>query len=234
MCKHSKGILVDSELGKQQVLESYHANAEKIHVLPFVAPGYLEKKNHQIDLKKIYGLPQKFLFYPAQFWEHKNHKSLVNAVGLLKDRIPDIHFVFVGAPKNAYQSIKELIRTQNLDSDFTFLDYIPDDHMAALYRNARGMIMPTFFGPTNIPPLEAFATGCPAAVSNIYDMPSQVDGAALLFDPHSITEITNVIERMWTDDHLIQQLKLKGHKQNRLWNQTKFNVRLKEIIKTIT
>ncbi len=233
MCRYSKGVLVDSELGKQQVLDSYHPNAEKIHVLPFVAPRYLEKKDYQIDLAKIYGLPQKFLFYPAQFWEHKNHKSLVKAVDQLTDRIPDIHFVFVGAPKNAYQSIKDLIYSTNLDSNFTFLDYVPDDHMAALYRSARGMIMPTFFGPTNIPPLEAFATGCPVALSNIYAMPAQVGAAALLFDPHSIPEIVKVIEEMWTDDHLIQQLILKGRKQDRLWNQTKFNVRLKEIIEVI-
>jgi glycosyltransferase involved in cell wall biosynthesis len=105
--------------------------------------------------------------------------------------------------------------------------------MAALYRSARGLIMPTFFGPTNIPPLEAFATGCPAAVSNIYDMPAQVGDAALLFDPHSIPEIVNVIERMWTDDHLIKQLKIDGQKQSQLWNQVKFNGRLKKIIEII-
>jgi len=45
------------------------------------------------------------------------------------------------------------------------------------------MIMPTFFGPTNIPPLEAIAVGCPVAVSNIYGMPHQLGDAALYFNP---------------------------------------------------
>lgn len=46
--------------------------------------------------------------------------------------------------------------------------------MPEFYRRARRMVMPTYFGPTNIPPLEANALGCPVAVSKVYGMPEQL------------------------------------------------------------
>ena len=52
--------------------------------------------------------------------------------------------------------------------------------MISFYKYAVALVMPTFFGPTNIPPLEAFALGCPVITSNIYGIPEQVGDAALL------------------------------------------------------
>ena len=88
--------------------------------------------------------------------------------------------------------------------------------MPEFYRRARAMVMPTFFGPTNIPPLEAFALGCPVAVSNIYGIPEQVGDAALLFDPNSVEEIADCIERLWQDDALCASLISKGHARTEL------------------
>ena len=94
--------------------------------------------------------------------------------------------------------------------------------------------MPTFFGPTNIPPLEAFACGCPVAVSNIYGMPEQVGDAGLLFNPRSDVEIADTIYKLWTDNDIIKNLINMGHQKNKEWGQTQFNQRLLEIItKTI-
>ena len=66
--------------------------------------------------------------------------------------------------------------------------------------------MPSYFGPTNIPPLEAMALGCPVAVSNKYAMPEQVGDAGLLFDPDSPEEIAKCIKAMWLDDKLRQKM----------------------------
>ncbi len=115
-------------------------------------------------------------------------------------------------------------------SSVFILDYVPNEDMPALYKLARGLIMPTFFGPTNIPPLEAFATGCPVAVSDIYGMAEQAGGAALLFDPHSVSQITTVLRQLWTNDDLCRHLSEKGRKRAREWDMSAFSQRLKMII----
>jgi glycosyltransferase involved in cell wall biosynthesis len=232
MCKWAKGILVDSELGKQQVVESYGTDPIKIHVLPFVPPKYIYgKSTNQFDNR--YRLPKKFIFYPAQFWEHKNHKGLVQAVHILREKHPDLTLIFVGSKKNGYKSTHDMVQKLNVAGNIIFLGYVPDEDMPELYRRARGMIMPTFFGPTNIPPLEANVLGCPIAVSNIYAMPEQLEGAALYFDPTSIEEIAHAIEQIWTDDELCQKLREQGFQQANKWNQAHFNKRLYTIIKNI-
>ena len=87
-----------------------------------------------------------------------------------------------------------------------FLGYVPEAHMPGLYRRARALVMPTFFGPTNIPPWEAIALGCPVAVSDIDGMRDQMGDAALFFDPTSVPEMAQVMERLWRDDALCREL----------------------------
>lgn len=101
--------------------------------------------------------------------------------------------------------------------------YVPDADLPEFYRPVRALVMPTFFGPTNIPPLEAFALGCPVAISGIYGIPEQTGDAAMLFDPRSVEDIAIAIERSWRDDWLCEQLRAKGYARSRRWRQVDFN-----------
>jgi glycosyltransferase involved in cell wall biosynthesis len=114
-----------------------------------------------------------------------------------------------------------------------FLGYVPDSEMSALYRRARALIMPSFFGPTNIPQLEAFVAGCPVAVSGVYGVPDQVGDAALLFDPKSVDEIADVMERLWTDDELCKTLVEKGKHRAAIWGPEQFRARFRDIVRSL-
>ncbi|ABC78151.1 glycosyltransferase family 4 protein [Syntrophus aciditrophicus] len=233
MCEYSKGILVDSNYGKRQVLESYDAKPDFIHVLPYVPPEYINIKNAPIDFDSRYNLPRKFLFYPAQFWEHKNHHNLLAALAHLKRELRDIHVVLVGSKKNAYKKTLGYINSMNLSDHVIILGYVPNEDMAEFYRRARALVFPSFFGPTNIPPLEACAAGCPLAVSNIYGMPEQLGDAALFFNPHSVEEIHLAMKRLWIDDALCRQLSMNGKKWAKAWNQNSFNRQFQVIIEEV-
>jgi glycosyltransferase involved in cell wall biosynthesis len=230
MCRWSVRLLVDSETGKQHTMESYGIRAEKIRILPFVAPRYIFEKPAADNVIKDFALPSKYFFYPAQFWEHKNHKRLIRALSQLKDRYPDINFVFVGSRKNGFRSTNSLIKLLNVQDRISVLGYVPDAAMPQLYQRARALIMPTFFGPTNIPPLEAMALGCPVAVSDIYGMRQQLGEAALYFDPESVDDIRDAMEQLWQDDAICADLAAKGRSRSAEWNQMMFNVRFKAIV----
>lgn len=102
--------------------------------------------------------------------------------------------------------------------------------MTYLYRHAVGLVMPSYFGPTNIPPLEAMALGCPVAVSDKYAMPEQVGRAGLLFDPDSPEEIAGCIQKMWTDDELRKRMTEEGYRRIRQWTQEDFKNRLFKVM----
>jgi glycosyltransferase involved in cell wall biosynthesis len=232
-CLWARGILVESELGKKQVVECYGPDPGKIYVLPTVAPRYISESRHQAEIRSSYELPEKYFFYPAQFWEHKNHKRLIQAVALLQPHYPDLQLVLVGSQKKAYVSVQALVKQLGLTEQVHFLGYVPEAEMAALYRGARALVMPTFFGPTNIPPREAIAVGCPVAVSDIDGMREQMGNAALYFNPTSVPEIAGVMEKLWKDDALCRDLAQRGLLRASQWTQVHFNERLQTIIDAI-
>lgn len=232
-CRWAKGVLVDSAVGKTQLCESYRVDPDDVHVLPFIAPKYMHAPGPPPGFEERYRLPERFIFYPAQFWEHKNHKGLIRAVHHLRDQLPDLKLVLVGSKKNGFGSTARLVQELDLEAMVTFLGYVPEADMPELYRRARAMVMPTFCGPTNIPPLEAFATGCPVALSGVYGMPEQVGDSALLFDPNSLASMAGAIHQLWTDDRLARELAEKGRLHAQRWNQAHFNQRLREILERV-
>ena len=230
IAKFCSGILVDSNVGKTHVLESYGTSEHNIHVLPYVYPGYLTDTFERLDFDSYYQLPAKFLFYPAQFWEHKNHFRLLEAIKLVSKRIPDVKIVFSGGVQYGFKKIKEKINSLGLNSIVMIIGHIPDSEMSGFYRRARALVMPTFFGPTNIPPLEAMLIGCPVLVSGIYGMKEQCRDAAIYFDPKSVDDIATAILRIWSDDQLAKKLKSIGFDVSALNNQKIFNQTLSKII----
>lgn len=208
ICRYSRVILVDSDLGGTHVTESYAPAEASIRVLPYAVPPAIAAAGDTAPPHPArYRLPGKYLFYPAQFWKHKNHENLLRAVAMLRPALPDIALVLVGAPKNAAADVIALIGELGLDDCIRRLGYVPEQDMPALYRHARAMVMPSFFGPTNIPALEAMALGCPVAVSGIYAVPEQLGDAALYFDPSSVDSIAAAIRALWTDDALVATLR---------------------------
>lgn len=221
-------ILTDSRLGKKQFIDSYLQGAKKkphIVSLPYIAPSYvLETKEEYIHV------PDKYVFYPAQFWKHKNHINLIKAIEILKSEIDDIHLVLVGSEKNCCEEIKKYISNHGLQDRITILGFVSDGNMVYLYKHAVGMIMPSYFGPTNIPPLEAMALGCPVAVSDKYAMSEQVGEAGLLFNPDSMEEIAECISRLWKNKPLRESLVQKGYRRISVWNRQRFEERLLKIV----
>ena len=165
---------------------------------------------------------------------HKNHEGLFAALEKLRAKYPDIKLVLAGAKQNGYDNAVERVRIHGITDNVIFLGYVPDEHMYELYRRARALVMPSFFGPTNIPQLEAFVAGCPVAVAGVYGVPDQVGDAALLFNPKSVDEIADAMERLWTDDALCAELSAKGKERARQWGPSQFSKRLQSIVEALT
>jgi glycosyltransferase involved in cell wall biosynthesis len=215
------GICVDSDLGKRQLAESYGVSPEKVDVLPFAIPPYAHE-DAPSDFDSRYVLPAKFLFYPATFWKHKNHSCILRAMALLVPAIPDLHLVLVGGSGNAEQEVNFLVTELGLTDHVHRMGYVEDRDMSGFYRRARALVMPSFFGPTNIPPLEAMHHGCPVLVADNYGMPEQCGGACITFDPRDPNELAQAIARIWTDDVLAQNLTEKGRVRSQHFSKLRF------------
>lgn len=229
LCNFASAILVDSEVGRNHVLDAYEPSANKVYVLPYAAPDYPGHEQKQFDTL----LPAKFIFYPAQFWKHKNHVRLLHALAEARIEIPDLHLVLSGSPKNAYKEVASAITHLGLRSHVHLLGYVPDAAMPELYRRAIALVMPTFFGPTNIPPLEAMALGCPVIVSRIYGMTAQLGAAAEYVDPGSVSSIAAAIIRLSRDEPRRNELIEAGFRRSAELSQQQFNHRFAQILQSL-
>jgi glycosyltransferase involved in cell wall biosynthesis len=233
ICKHTAGVLVDSNLGKQHVVESYRKPLNEVFVLPFVPPFYLLQENVSVDVQKKFGLNSDFIFYPAQFWEHKNHINLIRAFVILKEKFPSLQLALSGAPKDNYKAVIDEIKKLKLENSVKLLGYVENSDMVALYRTAVCMAFVSLLGPTNIPPLEAMLLKCPLVVSNKYAMPEQVEDGALLVDPLKPEDIANKIARIYLDKDLRKDLVEKAFKKVSAYSQEQFNKNMSDILEVL-
>jgi len=229
----SAAVLVDSEVGRGHVVESYHVTRERIWPLPYVAPSYLRDTSPRADFDTHYKLPARFVFYPAQFWLHKNHFCLLEALSIVANTLPDVALVLSGDRRHAFDSVKTYAKALRLESKVFFVGYVPDSDLSGFYKRARALVMPTFFGPTNIPPVEALALGCPAIISEIYGMPEQCGDAALYFNPKCPKEIADQIIRVWTDDELAASMVCRGIERTLQHGQAQFNHKVKQVLEAV-
>lgn len=142
----------------------------------------------------------RYLFYPANRWLHKNHDGLLRAMRILKDRGLDVNAVFTGydVPGAGYPLVKKA-REYGLESQVHVAGYVPVDSMAYLYRNARMLLFPSLYEGFGIPATEAMAAGCPMAVSDRTSLPEICEDAAVYFDPTSGPSIAKAIRQLWHD-----------------------------------
>lgn len=239
--EHATVVLVDSEVGREDVLDCYAdrgVTPDGVHVLPFL-PAVRDTARptaERIDeTHERLGLTEGYLFYPAQFWPHKNHRRIVEALGLLAERGMRVHVAFAGTHSGA---LREQTHAEVLEaaarlgvSDLVHdLGYVADDDMPALYAGATALVMPTYFGPTNIPVLEAWAFRCPVVTSDIRGVRDQAGDAALLVDPDSAESIAAAIERLVTDPALRSALAEKGAARLAAYTAEEYHARLRAAI----
>ena len=229
-------IIADSQVGKEDIVNLYHINPDKIFVFPYLPPTYLNDKLTLNELNKVkskYNLPDTYIFYPANFWHHKNHQLIIKAIALLKEKDLFIHAVFVGSKMDRWSGFKkamDLARNLDVINQVHYLGYVENEEMSALYKLSVGLVMPTFFGPTNIPYLEAFYLDCPIITSDIRGIREQVKDAAILVDPTSPEELAKAIVKLLKDKELRNRLIKNGHKVLDAWTYNDFSTELNRLL----
>ncbi len=158
-------IIVPHKSNKQDLINFYKTPEDKICIqnfIPMLPTIYKENKHdlHKyIEIFLKFKIPEhkKIIFYPAQFWAHKNHKYIIDVAKIFKSEKKEKYlFVFCGGNKGNYDYIKELILKNELNNYIKIFDFLSDDEVISLYTNCNAVVMPTFCGPTNLPIYESF------------------------------------------------------------------------------
>lgn len=230
-------IIVGTEAGRSEVANFYKIPRERIKIVPHPTPDFALREGGRArgeddqDVLDQYNIPSGYLLYPAQFWSHKNHVNLLLASRHLRDthgiRYP---LVFVGSDRGNESYVKRVAKELDLDSDTHFLGFVSRKDLVCLYRNAFALTYLTFFGPENLPPLEAFALKCPVIASKVSGAQEQLGDAAILVDPKDVPQIAETIKRLGDDPALRQSLITRGTARASNWTAIDFVMKVLSIL----
>jgi glycosyltransferase involved in cell wall biosynthesis len=215
--QHNLGpaLLTLTESGRLADMASQYYGVERNRFLamPLTPSPFIQStqanKAEEVLLK--YSLKPKYFYYPAQFWAHKNHIRILQALVILREShswLPNV--VFSGKDYGNLSHIMQFIRIHKLESQVNILGFVPSEDMRGLYENAMAVVMPTYFGPTNLPPLEAWSLGVPLIYSA--QLAEQAGNAALLVDPDSSVELAAAMLRC-SELEVREQLLIAGHQR---------------------
>jgi glycosyltransferase involved in cell wall biosynthesis len=134
-----------------------------------------------------------YLLYPAQLWPHKDHATLLETVALLRERGRDFGLVLVGSDKGLGEKLRARAARLGVADRVQFRGFVPTEELLALYRGAHALTYTSLFGPENLPPLEAFALGCPVIAAAVPGAQEQLADAALLVPPRAPEAVADAV-----------------------------------------
>jgi hypothetical protein len=153
-------ILIDCNKSKEEFSHFYDCPIKKIEIQPLL-PNLIVSKEAQIASIKNKIISdinlKKTIFYPAQFWAHKNHSYLLDAIYYMKSKnMENYFFIFTGRDRGNLSFIKKKIEKLGIKKNIIIIEYLEDKEIIYLYKNCLSLILPTFVGSTSLPLYEAF------------------------------------------------------------------------------
>ncbi len=196
-------IITCNPVVKNDIRTLYDIIEENIDVLSLPYPNWVKnsKQNDKIltknDLSK-----NSFILYPASFWTHKNHIRLILSAQIIKEQNMNLKVVFVGLDRGNRKYLLEQVKNLDLEKEVLFLDYVEQDELKSLYKNAYAVVYPSLAGPDSIVALEAIYFSCPVLISNHLGYNHQLKKSAIYFNPldeadivEKLVELNNQVYR---------------------------------------
>lgn len=196
-------VVVSSKDAEKDLHTFFPAFAGKTRVLSFVAhvPDDLYDQD-PAAVAASYHLPPDFIYLPNQFWAHKNHSLVVDALHLLKQRGVAPFVVCTGNPvdERAPLHLAQLllkISERGLRDRIALLGMVPHEHVYALMRQSKCVLNPSHFEGWSTSVEEAKSVGKRVLVSDIPVHREQDAPGAVYFDRHDPADLAAKLEHVW-------------------------------------
>ncbi|MBE9007108.1 glycosyltransferase family 4 protein [Fortiea sp. LEGE XX443] len=216
-------IICISEFCRQSLIKHFNASADQLIVIPVSIQerwtGLSEEITNQYLLEL--GLSHyRYAFYPANYWPHKNHRLLLKAYKIYKQKSPDssLNLVFTGDLKEQENQLRQEVAAANLNDCIHFLGFLDEKHLEAVWRSCECLVFPSLYEGFGIPVLEAMYFDKPVLCSNAGSLPEVGGDAVIYFDPKNPEDLANCLLKISYDTDLVAELVCKGRERLKLFD----------------
>jgi len=235
--RKSTRIATVSEYSKQDIIDVYEINTEKIDVV-YNGPNenfVPVSENEKLNVKAQYTGGQDFFLFIGTLHPRKNLVNLFKAFNQFKiETNSSVKLLIVGRKMWWTGEIEDAYNSLEHKNDIVFGGRINEKELYKITASAFALTYVPFFEGFGIPLVEAMNCGVPVITSNITSMPEVVEDAGVLVDPFSVKEIANAMINLHDNENLRKSLSEKSLFQAKKfsWDKTA-NLLWQSILKTI-
>jgi len=179
--------------------------SHKVRVMNFVA--WVPPSIYKTDPRTVvvqYDLPERFFYLPNQFWKHKNHMILLEAVKILKDKGIRVFIVCTGNPSDYrdptyFAELLQKISLWGLREQVALLGLVPREHIHLLIRQSICVLNPSLFEGWSTTVEETKSTGKRLLLSDLEVHREQNPPAAAYFDRHDAKDLASKLAEIWAN-----------------------------------
>ena len=214
-----------SEFSKGDIVATYGTSADKIDVVYDGAHDFYRPCTEEIkaETRREYSEGKPYFIFVGTVSRRKNLTNMLLAFDEMKIRkSSDLKFIVVGSRGWWQDELKAAYEGLRFQRDVIFLGHVEADVLARLMASSVALVYASLFEGFGIPVLEAFYAETAVIASTTTSIPEVAGDAALMVEPHSVSQIADAMTRLLEDDTLRQELIEKGREQRKLfsWDRT--------------
>jgi glycosyltransferase involved in cell wall biosynthesis len=211
--KNARKIFTISNFSRDDIIKTYRKSPKDVVTIYLGIKPVLGK--YQVlsmeDLKKKFGISKPYILFVGTLQPRKNIAKLIEAFSLLKNK--DTQLVIVGKKGWLWEEILAAPKKFNIEDRVKFLDFVGNEDLPSLYKNALCFVLPSLYEGFGLPVLEAMKFGCPTVISDVSSLPEVGGDASLYFDPQSVDDIAQKLNTVISDEKLRAEMVEKGYNQ---------------------
>ena len=200
-CRKAAAIVANSDLTRDDYIRVLKVPPEKITTVRLGMNEdfkKIEDAGQLEEMRRKYRLPERYIFSVVKYDPRKNFGNLVEGFRRLRKKLP-AKLVVAGIGCEKYAEEYKLAEDGTLD-DVTFLGWVDQQDLPALYNMADCMLFPSVYEEFGIPTVEAMACGCPVVVSKTGALPELAGEAGVIVDPFDPDDIAAGLEKLLSDE----------------------------------
>ena len=205
LARRSARMLFSSQDCRRDFVENFPDFADKARVASFPSLLAFEPPpSPAVQVREKYHLPDRFLLVINQFWRHKNHRLVPEALSILRSRGLQVPVVMAGLPADYRDRHNEALTDTfqaaakgNVWSQCVILGKVPREDLVALLQTAAAVIQPSRFEGWNTTLQDAKAMGCPVMVSDLAVHREQCPKALGFFPQNDPVALADLIAGCW-------------------------------------
>jgi glycosyltransferase involved in cell wall biosynthesis len=215
--KLASKIITISNWSKRDLVEIYGVDPAKVEVTYL---GYDKRlynsappdPEESASLLGRWGIRRPFILCHGLVQLRKNAHRLIQAW----DRVNcaskefDAQLVLAGGMGHGHEEILKVRKASPNSDQIILTGELPDPDLATLVKNASLCVIPSLYEGFCLPMVEAMACGIPTVASNGSCIPEVSGGVLKYFDPYSVEEMAEVIQRALEDSDLRDGLHDRG------------------------